>query len=1044
MQEQAVASFRPSPQQEQLWLADGSADPHQVALLIEGTVDEATLRVAVERAVARHEILRTTYERRPGMRVPLQVVRDALAPVWETRGGSAADVLAAEQAHVFDLEQGPIVRAVLADVDAGTRILVLTVPAVAADAGSLTTLARDVAAAYAGGQLVDQPLQYVDYSQWQHELLASTDDSAEASRRYWQEVGEPAAPAVPFLFPGDADRRSAAVGVQLAPETVTSLEEQAERYGVGAEALVHAAWHALLERISGAHDLSLATVAAERPHAELETAVGRFVRPVPVTVEGSEDVAFAELLDLVARARAEAFARQDYLPASVGVPVGFVGSQSFGSVSVNGTTFSAAQRAATIPGLALAAEWTGEKGAWSVQLVHDNGAYASEHAERLARHFRRLLEAVAADPARPVSELELLDDTDRGVVLDTFNATAASQAPARLDDLITAAAAHAGTRVAAVDSAGSLSYEDLDRRANQLAQRLRRAGAAAGSVVALCTDRSTEMVVGLVGILKTGAAYLPVNFEHPPARIAHQLEEAGVVAIVTQEPVLQRLPDAGGERICLDRDRLALDGEPEEAVEVDGSPDDLAYVIYTSGSTGTPKGVGVTHANVANYVAELVARVGATDEPLAFGMVTAISTDLGNTAVFPALCSGGTLVLVPPSVAADPAEFAAQPHELDVLKITPSHLASLAAAPDAEFARLLPRRWLVTGGEAASWDLVARVRKVGTCNVLNHYGPTETTIGSCTYEVGDGEPPYRAATVPIGRPIRNTRCYVLGAGQRLLPIGVAGELHIAGAGVAQGYVGQPEETAKRFVDDPFAAGSRMYATGDLARWLPDGTLEFLGRRDDQVKIRGFRVEPAEIESALRSHPRVREAVVAARDDGRGDRRLVAYVVGDGADEDELKSHVGSWVPDFMVPAAIVTLAELPRTASGKIDRQSLPAPEEVATTQRRERVVPRTPTEAQVAAIWRDILGVDDVGVTDDFFAIGGHSLLATQIIARIRAQMAIDLPLHALFSSPTVEALSQSIDELSADAPDAETAALLQELEGLSDDEARRLLAGE
>jgi amino acid adenylation domain-containing protein len=1047
MQEQAVASFRPSPQQEQLWLAspDGPRDRHQVALLIEGEVDEATLRAAVERAVTRHEILRTTYERRPGMRVPLQVVRDELAPAWETRAGNAAEILAAEEAHAFDLEQGPILRAVLADTGDEGRLLVLTVPAVAADGGSLTTLARDVATAYAGGELASQPLQYADYSEWQHELLESADDTAEAGRRYWHEAVEATTPTVPFLFPDAADGRQAAVALTLRSETTASLDAHAERYGVSVEALVHAAWHALLARVSGSEDIALATLASERPHSELEDAIGRFARPVPVGLHTPADVTFAELLDSVAQTRAEAFMRQDYLPASTTLPsVGFVGSRAFETVSINGTTFQAAHRSAATSGLALAAEWTATDDSWNVRLVHDAGAYAGEHAERLARSFARLLEDVASDPAQPLAELELLDQEERNIVLQTFNATSAPVDTQRVDELIAAAAKRAGTRTAVVDASSSLTYDELERRANQLAHRLQREGAKAGTVVALCTDRSTEMVIGIVGILKTGAAYLPLNFEHPPARVAHQLEESGAVAVVTQERVLDRLPDAGGVRICLDRDRAELDAEPVHPVETGASPDDIAYVIYTSGSTGTPKGVGVTHANVGNYVAELVARLGADEEPLAFGMVTAISTDLGNTAVFPALCSGGTLVLVPPAVAADAAAFAAQEQEIDVLKITPSHLASLAAGPDSELRNLLPRRWLVMGGEAASWDLVARVRKVGTCRVLNHYGPTETTIGSCTYEVADGAPPYKTATVPIGRPIRNTACYVLDGALRPVPVGVAGELYISGAGVARGYVGQPEETARRFLADPFADGGRMYATGDLARWLPDGTIEFLGRRDEQVKIRGFRVEPAEIESALRSHTAVREAAVVARDDGRGERRLVAYVVGDGVDEDDLRRHTGEWVPDFMIPAAFVSLDDLPRTPSGKIDRQALPAPEEAATSQRRDHVAPRTPTEEQVAEIWREILGVEEIGVTDDFFAVGGHSLLATQIVARIRAHFAIDLPLHALFSSPTIETLSQSVDELAQQEPDAETAALLQELEGLSDEEAKRLLAGE
>ena len=550
------------------------------------------------------------------------------------------------------------------------------------------------------------------------------------------------------------------------------------------------------------------------------------------------------------------------------------------------------------------------------------------------------------------------------------------------------------------------------------------------------------MIVGLLGILKAGGAYLPLNFEHPPARLAHQLRETGATVIVAQEALLAQLPEFDGEIVCLDRDRESLDGEPATAPDVTVAPENLAYVIYTSGSTGTPKGVGVTHGNLANYVDAIGRRLGADQEPLAFGMVTAISTDLGNTAVFPPLCLGGTLVVVSPAASADGAAAAAflQAHPIDVLKITPSHLNALLVGADA--AEVLPRRWLVVGGEALSWDLVARVRELGECRLINHYGPTETTVGSCTFAI-EGEPQTATGTVPIGTPLANTACYVLDERGRCLPEGVAGELYIAGAGVARGYVGRQDLTDERFLADPFADG-RMYATGDLVRRLPDGALEFLGRRDDQIKIRGFRVEPAEVEAALRAHESVAESAVVAIPDARGEQRLAAYVVTSRAvASDDLRSHLADLVPEFMIPASFVVLDSLPRTASGKVDRLALPAPEEVSdASPSTAYVAPRTPVEEAVAAIWADVLGLERVGVEDDFFALGGHSLLATQIVAQVRSDFSINLPLHALFSSPTVATLSRQIVGLIGESPDADTERLLAELEGLSNEEVARLLA--
>jgi acyl carrier protein len=380
---------------------------------------------------------------------------------------------------------------------------------------------------------------------------------------------------------------------------------------------------------------------------------------------------------------------------------------------------------------------------------------------------------------------------------------------------------------------------------------------------------------------------------------------------------------------------------------------------------------------------------------------------------------------------------------VDVLKIAPSHIGALLASGDP---RVLPRRWLVIGGERAGWDLIERVRASAGCKILNHYAPTETTIGSCTFEVGEGPGEYEPACVPIGRPIAGTRCYVLDDGRRPVPIGVPGRLFIAGAGVSRGYVGEPELTAQRFSPDPFVGRDevRMYDTGDLARWLPDGAIEFLGRLDEQIKLRGYRVEPAEIEAALRTHEQVREAIVAvqATAGGGGEPRLLAYCTGDGElDRNQLRDHLAGWLPEFMLPSAIVVIDEMPRTPSGKIDRLALPDPD-LADAQSCEYIAPRTPMEEAVAAIWEQVLGVARVGMQDDFFALGGHSLTATQVVAQVRSDLAVELPLHALFTCPTVESLAEEIVRMIGDSEGDETARLMAELQSMSDEEAERLLA--
>jgi amino acid adenylation domain-containing protein len=518
-------------------------------------------------------------------------------------------------------------------------------------------------------------------------------------------------------------------------------------------------------------------------------------------------------------------------------------------------------------------------------------------------------------------------------------------------------------------------------------------------------DRSPATIVALLGILKAGGAYLPLNFEHPAARLAHQLEEAGATVLVTQEPLLERLPAFSGTTLCVDRDAEAIAARPAADPARVNELDDLVYVMYTSGSTGLPKGVAVSHANLANYTSDIVERLEVT-EGLHFAVVSALSTDLGNTAIFPALVAGGCIHLLSPQAAMDADVLAAYAteHPFDVMKITPSHLTALLAGEGA--AAVLPRRWIVLGGEALSWELVERIRTLGArCRILNHYGPTETTVGSCVLEVTESG---TGPSVPIGRPIANTRAYVLDRQLEPLPAGVPGELCIGGAGVARGYVNRPDETAERFVAAPF--GDRVYRTGDRARLLRDGTIEFQGRLDQQVKIRGFRVEPGEIETALLRHPAVRQAAVAVRDNAHGDAQLVAYVVAmPQPTVDELQAFLGESLPDYMVPSAFASLDALPFTPSGKVDRRALPDPASIQAQREAEYVAPRDALEEEIAAIWADLLGVERVGVLDDFFALGGHSLLATQMIIRIRRTHA-DIQLHALLRAPTVAALADVI----------------------------------
>jgi amino acid adenylation domain-containing protein len=537
------------------------------------------------------------------------------------------------------------------------------------------------------------------------------------------------------------------------------------------------------------------------------------------------------------------------------------------------------------------------------------------------------------------------------------------------------------------------------------------------------------LIVGLLGILKAGGAYVPLNPDHPQERLETQLRESQSLLLVTNGNVKLDFDS----KIDLQRDRAMLAAEPNDNPQPITTAENLVYVIYTSGSTGLPKGVAVRHRNLVNYT-QAILRLLEVDRPLAFATVSTISADLGNTCIFPSLLSGGCLHILSYEVAMEGDRlrdyFARRP--IDVLKIVPSHLHGLLATQAG--GGILPAKYLILGGEALSWDLVQQIAGLEhSCRIINHYGPTETTVGSLTFAVDESAAGY-SVTVPIGRPLANTRCYILDRWQRPVVPGVIGELCIGGAGVAAGYLNQPAETATRFVQDPIEHGARMYRTGDLARYLVDGNIEFLGRVDHQVKVRGHRVELGEIEAVLAAHPGVRQAVVIARRDD--DVRIVAYIVGASMPHDELRASLRKKLPEYMLPSAFVFLKTLPLTPNGKVDRAALPVPEHARAGQT-EFVAPRTPVEEKLAGMWAGLLKLKTIGVHDNFFELGGHSLLATQVVSRMRKEFQVEITLVSLFESPTVAAMAEKIEKATADT----TARLLLELDQLSDDEAGRLL---
>ncbi len=1019
--------FQLSAQQERQWMLqpDGPTGRARAVVELPGTLDEEALRAAIEQVVSRHEILRTTFARASAARLPLQVVNDVAAWHWQTDASGAQD---------WQLT------ATLVRSEPERHRLVLSAPSVVCDSYGLVLAAAEVLRALAGNPELEEPLQYADYAAWQEEARA------EENAGHWTAFADNGASAgqLPLIqTQAPTADSSTSLPLEIDPGWLAAL---ADDCGADIEDTWLALWAIAVARLTGSEHVVLATRIDGRSQDELAHAIGPYVRALPIACELFAGITLQRAIQAVGAARADASRAQDSAPPSVDAPAlaGFAFQPLPGLDSAAGLAASVLETEdpADFAPLVLVCSPGGAR------LVFDSAA-PREQAERVASVLRLVVEGVRRSAEADIWAVEVLPRAERVLLLEQLSHGPTARHLSAVHWVFEDHAARTPQLPALACGDVELTYGELNARANQVAHALRECGVQRDSAVAICMDRSVELIIGILGILKAGGAYVPLHPEHPRSRLEFQLADSEAKALLTRTSLAPLTAGFAGDVILLDGDDLtALPASNPDRI---GETNDLAYLIYTSGSTGVPKAVAVRHGGLSNYAAAIGSELGLDAyPPLRFGLVTSVTTDLGNTSLFGALTSGGCLELVPVDVALDGDAFAnyVSRRPLDVLKITPSHLSGLLATGDG---RVLPSTHLVVGGEPFSWDLADQVMALGRCSVTNHYGPTETTIGSLTHRVAAADPARELSrTVPIGKPLAGTEVYVLDG--RLAPVllGAPGELCIGGAGLACGYWANAEETAARFVAHPFSAaeGALLYRTGDLVHFLPGGELEFLGRIDEQVKLRGYRVEPGEVDHVIsRLHGIARCATVVRQDDG-GEQRLVGYVVVDpsaGVTVGDLRAHAEEHLPDHMVPSAFVIVDAFPLTPSGKLDRAALPAPDTASAAS--EYVGPRNENESRVCAIWEQTLGLDRVGVYDNFFELGGHSLLATQVIARIRKAFGVQLPLHSLFTSPNVAELTEVlVAAIAATAPqdEADLAALLEELEGLSDEEAQRLLDAE
>ncbi|MDL4820040.1 non-ribosomal peptide synthase/polyketide synthase [Actinomadura opuntiae] len=1003
-----------------------------VALRLSGRVDPAALGAAFRDVIARHEVLRTVIATVDGE--PYQRILDPDELSWELTTEEVprqeqAAAAAAAAAYAFDLSAEIPIRARLFDGGPDDLLLVVTVHHIAGDGWSMDPLARDLSAAYtarrAGRAPAWEPLpvQYADYALWQRELLGEESDPGSLISRqvdFWRNAlaGVPEELGLPFdrPRPAAASHEGHSAWFELPADVHARLLEVARAEGATLFMVFQGALAMLLSRLGAGTDVPIGSANAGRNDEALDDLVGSFVNTLVVRTDLSGDPSFREVLRRVRERSLAGLAHQDVpferLVEELAPSRSMARHPLFQVVLTMQNTVDAALE---LPGVTVraapelsAGSWTaakfdldvlvgetfgeqGEPGGVRGTVKVSAALFDEVWASWIAAAWARLLEAVSADPAVALSAVEVLPEADRHRVLVEWNATR-GQAPARpLTELFRT---HLDDGSVLVAGGEQVPFAELEVRANRLAHFLIAQGAGPETVVALCLPRGADLVTAILAVWKAGAAYLPMDPAQPGERIAFMLADARAALVLTTDEVADGLPAGRARTLALDDPltRTQIERAPACAPEAEAHADGTAYVIYTSGSTGRPKGVAATHGAVANYVSSVPERVGFG--PGRYLLLQAQATDLGNTVLFAALAKGGELHVLDEDAATDPDAVAAyvRAHAIEFMKVVPSHLAALGASA------VLPARSLVLGGEAASPELV-RELVGGGCRVFNHYGPTEATIGVATTRLTGGD------RVPVGSPVANTACYVLDASLRPVPVGVPGELYVTGAQVARGYVGRPGLTAERFVACPFAPGARMYRTGDRVKWTRDGEIVFLGRVDDQVKVRGFRVEPGEVEAALLAHPGVARAAVAARRDA-----LVAYVVTeDGAQVEGLREFVAGRLPEPMVPAAVVVLPELPLASNGKLDRRALPDPDFAgrAGSGRRAAGV----REELLCLAFAEVLGLDRVGVEDDFFALGGHSLLAVRLVSRVRTMLGVEVEVRTLFEAPTVAELALRLD---------------------------------
>ncbi|MEC4812177.1 MAG: amino acid adenylation domain-containing protein [Scytonema sp. PMC 1069.18] len=1066
--------------QQRLWfleqLEPNSATYHIPEVLwLQGDLNIAVLQQCLDTIVAYHEVLRTNFIASNGE--PVQMIGEPrsvelkvinIEDCAETEYATVVQqILQDEIQRPFNLASDLMLRGCLLVRSPQEHILLLVMHHIASDGWSMSILFSLLATLYeefingSPKPLLELPIQYADYAVWQRQWLLG--EVLAKQLDYWKQ--QLAGANTVLELPTDRPRppvqsyRGAKQSFVIPQSVAQTLSALSRQEGATLFMVLLAAFQTLLYRYNGQEDILVGSPIAGRNRQEVEGLIGFFVNTLVLRTDMSNNPSFSELLQRVRQVALSAYSHQDLPFEKLVEELQPERSLSYHPLfQVMFVLQNAPKQTLELPRLTLTSyeldsvtskfdltlsvveTEQGLQGDWE----YSTDLFDAATIQRMSGHFQTLLQEIGANPQQSINELPLLTPIEKQQFL-VWNETQANYSHQCIHQLFEEQVKRTPDTVAVVYEDQQLTYQELNQRANQLAHYLKKLGVSPEIMVGICVERSPLMIVGLLGILKAGGAYVPIAPTYPQERIAYMLQDAQVQVLLTQTELAAQLPEHNAQQVCLDADWQIIAQERSENPTTQAQLDNLAYVIYTSGSTGKPKGVAIQHRSVINLSSGLEQAIYTVEpnSPLRVSVNGSFAFDTSVKQIIQIL-HGHTLDIVPEDIRFDGDALLSYliHHQIEVFDCTPSQLRLLISAGLLNSDVAL--KSVLVGGEAideSTWQLLAQAEKIRFYNV---YGPTECTVDATICEIR------KAASKPvIGRPIANTQVYILDHHLQPVPIGVPGELHISGAGLARCYLNRPEITQDKFIVNPFNQESspRLYKTGDLVRYLPDGNIEYLGRIDDQVKIRGFRIELGEIEAILSTHPAVKQTLVIAREDIPGDKRLVAYVVVQPEQippsPSELRGFLKEQLPDYMVPTAFVFLEVIPLTPNGKIDRRALPVPDASNYSDTNSFVAPRTPTEETLAAIWVEVLGLEQVSIYDNFFDLGGHSLLATQVMSRIRQSFDVNMSLRQLFETPTIAELADGIIQLQTEnTEDDEISHLLAELEDLSDEEAQHLLA--